>query len=85
MRCGYACSDHVSWYLNGNRVAYPFEVMDDRGNPYVHTRRDTIDKISVNQMSHFVKLSLAFVVELAEPVKREDGIESKNGIIQDGQ
>lgn len=65
VRCGYACSDQASWYLNNNRVAYPFEVMDDKGNPYVHTRRDTVDKLDINHMVNFVKLTLAFAVELA--------------------
>jgi bacterial leucyl aminopeptidase len=68
VRCGYACSDHVSWHLNGTRVAYPFETMDDQGNPYAHTRDDVMDKISFEHMKDFVKLSVAFAIELAEPL-----------------
>ncbi|WP_170131726.1 M28 family peptidase [Aquicella lusitana] len=67
-RCGYACSDHVIWYQNGNRVAYPLETMDETSNPYVHKRRDTMDKLSLTHVRDFVKLSTAFAVELAEPI-----------------
>lgn len=68
VRCGYACGDHASWYLNGNRVAYPFETMDDKGNPYARTHKDTADRVSVVRMLDFVKLSIAFAVELGEVI-----------------
>lgn len=68
VRCGYACSDHFVWYQNGNRVVYPFETMEDEGNPYAHTSSDTKNYLSMVQMTNFVKLGLAFAVELAEPV-----------------
>lgn len=68
VRCGYACSDHVAWYLNGNRVAYPYEAMDDTGNPYINTGGDTVDEVSVKRMADFVKLGIAFAVEMGEPV-----------------
>lgn len=67
VRCGYACSDHFTWYQNGNRVAYPFSTMDDEGNLKVHTRKDTVDSISLDHIMDFVRLSLAFAVELAGP------------------
>lgn len=65
VRCGFACSDHMLWYRNGNRVVYPFETMRDAGNPYVHTRDDTLSNLSLTHMVDFVKLGIAFVVELA--------------------
>lgn len=68
VRCGYACSDHVTWYQNGTRVAYPFTNMRDDGNPNAHTRRDTIDRISMEHIVDFTRLSIAFAVELAEPM-----------------
>ena len=37
--------------------------MDDIGNPYVHSSDDTMDKISLDHVIDFVKLSIAFVVE----------------------
>ena len=68
VRCGYACSDHVIWYQNGYRVAYPLESMDETTNPYVHRRKDTTDRLSIEHMTDFVKLSVAFAVELGGPV-----------------
>lgn len=66
VHCGYACSDHAIWYQNGNRVAYPLSTMNDEGSPYSHTAQDTVENLSLDLMSDFVKLSLAFIVELAE-------------------
>ena len=68
VHCGYMCSDHVTWHQNGNRVVYPFEAMDDDGNPFVHTSEDTLEKISLDHVIDFVKLSAAFAVELGEPL-----------------
>lgn len=65
VRCGFACSDHMLWYRNGNRVVYPFETMNDAGNPYAHTRDDVLNNISLTHMVDFVKLGIAFVVELS--------------------
>lgn len=70
VRCGYACSDHISWSLNGNRVVYPFETMDDEGNPHAQTRSDTVNRLSIDHMLSFVKLSIAFAVELGEIEKQ---------------
>lgn len=74
--CSFACSDHVTWYQNGYRVAYPLEAMnDDEVNPYIHTAKDTVDKISLHHMQDFAKLTTAFAVELAEPILQDS---SKN-------
>ncbi|KAG9122429.1 hypothetical protein FRC07_001199 [Ceratobasidium sp. 392] len=67
-KCGYACSDHFSWYNQG----YPSVSIDESGpsdtylNPYYHSASDTIDKLNFDKASKFVKLALAFIVELAE-------------------
>ncbi|KAJ3488492.1 hypothetical protein NLJ89_g11612 [Agrocybe chaxingu] len=67
-RCGYACSDHFSWYNQG----YPSVSIDESGpsdtllNPYYHTAADTIEKLDFVKASKFVKLALAFILELAE-------------------
>lgn len=66
VRCGYACSDHVIWHQNGKRVAYPFALINDDGNPYVHTHNDKVRTLSFEHIQDFVKLSIAFAVELAE-------------------
>jgi leucyl aminopeptidase len=66
-RCGYACSDHASWYHEGYAASIPFESHMDTFNPDIHSPRDTMDKLSLDHMTNFAKLSVAFAVELAEP------------------
>lgn len=67
-RCGYACSDHATWTNNGFNAAIAFEAKFGKDNPDIHSSRDTIDKLSLKHMESFAKLSIAFVVELAEPI-----------------
>ncbi|KAI5892200.1 Zn-dependent exopeptidase [Schizophyllum commune H4-8] len=65
--CGYACTDHWSWYDLG----YPAVSIDEAGpndptlNPYYHSTGDTIDKLNFNKTCEFVKMGLAFLVEQA--------------------
>lgn len=70
--CHYACSDNASWDQQGIPVAFPFEseMAFGRGNLYVHTAQDTIEKLSLAHMTDYAKLAIAFAVELAEPVTR---------------
>ncbi len=70
-KCGYACSDHASWTKAGIPAAFPFEadVWHHKENPFAHTSRDTIDRLSPPHMTDFLKLGLAFAVELAEPMQ----------------
>jgi leucyl aminopeptidase len=68
--CGYACSDHASWDKAGVKAAFPFEGAFGKDNPYIHTAKDTIDVLSLDHMTNFAKLGVAFAVELAEPVNR---------------
>ncbi len=67
-QCGYACSDHASWYQNGFRSAIAFETPMNKDNPNIHSPQDTMSQISLSHMTDFAKLSIAFAVELAEPV-----------------
>lgn len=66
--CGYACSDHASWTRGGFKSAMPSESSFERSNHSIHTTRDTMDKLSLQHMSDYAKLGIAFAVELAEPV-----------------
>lgn len=73
--CGYACSDHVSWDQKGYKTVFPFEGKfdDDRFfNPDVHTTHDRISNLSLERMTDFAKIAIAFAVELAEPVMHLD-------------
>jgi leucyl aminopeptidase len=64
--CGTPCSDHYSWYEKGFATTFPFEAAIE--NPSIHTPADTMDKLSLTHMSDFLKMAIAFSVELAEPV-----------------
>jgi bacterial leucyl aminopeptidase len=65
--CGYACSDHASWYNQGYKAACAHEAAMDTLTTDVHTARDTMDKLSLAHMTDFTRLGTAFAVELAEP------------------
>jgi len=63
--CGYGCSDHASWNRLGYRSSFPFEAQFSRRNPYIHTTADTMNYVSVDHAAEFIKLGLAFAVELS--------------------
>ncbi|KAJ9060262.1 hypothetical protein DSO57_1032741 [Entomophthora muscae] len=62
--CGYGCSDHASWTKYGFPSAFPFE---DEINPNIHTAQDTLDFVNFDNVKEFVKLAIAYLVEIAEP------------------
>ncbi|MDR3503579.1 MAG: M20/M25/M40 family metallo-hydrolase [Legionella sp.] len=62
--CGYACSDHANWHLNGFAACYPSATTLDDDNDNVHTSNDRLETISLDHIENFAKLGLAFVVEL---------------------
>ncbi|HEY5925049.1 MAG TPA: M20/M25/M40 family metallo-hydrolase [Kofleriaceae bacterium] len=66
--CGYACSDHASWYRAGVPASMPFEArMRDR-NKSIHTKDDTLE-LSNNNADHaikFAKLGAAYTIEMAK-------------------
>lgn len=66
-RCGYACSDHASWYEQGYATVLPAESRFENTNPVLHSSQDTIDKLSITHMTDYAKIATAFAVELAEP------------------
>jgi leucyl aminopeptidase len=68
--CGYACSDHASWHKAGIPAAFPFESAMGEDDPDIHSENDTMDKLSLDHMTDFVKLATSFAVELAVPVSK---------------
>ena len=46
-KCGYACSDHASWYKAGYSSAFPFETPFGDHNPNIHTANDVISKLDL--------------------------------------
>ena len=71
--CGYACSDHASWYRQGYSTVFPFEAPTDVMNPDIHTTQDTIgSRTSFTHAAAFSKLALGFAMHLANSQLRGD-------------
>jgi leucyl aminopeptidase len=64
-KCGYGCSDHASWTEEHIPAAFPCESNFEDHNPYIHTSSDTMDLLSLEHMTNFSKLAIAFAIELA--------------------
>ncbi|KAK9367232.1 hypothetical protein V1509DRAFT_627379 [Lipomyces kononenkoae] len=62
--CGYACSDHASAAKVGYPSAFVIESTFGNSNPFIHSTRDTIDRLSFEHMAEHAKLTLGFVYEL---------------------
>ncbi|KAK9390622.1 hypothetical protein V1515DRAFT_548860 [Lipomyces mesembrius] len=62
--CGYACSDHASAAKVGYPSAFVIESTFKDSNPFIHSTRDTIDRLSFEHMAEHAKLTLGFVYEL---------------------
>ncbi len=67
--CGYACSDHASWHRKGYPAVLPFEATMGTYNSSIHTGHDNISKLNFDHAMNFVRLGLAFMVELGQPLK----------------
>ncbi|SEU16741.1 M20/M25/M40 family metallo-hydrolase [Stigmatella erecta] len=67
-RCGYACSDHASWYNQGYPASIPFEARLGEDNPAIHTANDTLAQSagSAQNSVPFAQLAAAYVAELAK-------------------
>lgn len=66
------CSDELIWINKGYAVARAAEAdyANNQSNPDTHGSTDTIDKLSLSHMADYLKLAIAFAVELAEPLDR---------------
>jgi bacterial leucyl aminopeptidase len=66
--CGYACSDHASWYRTGVPASMPFESRMAERNRSIHTRADTLET-SGNNADHaikFARLAASYAIELGK-------------------
>lgn len=63
--CGYGCSDHASWTYAGFPAAFPCETDFPNHNPNIHSPKDLKETLSLEHMTNFSKLGVAFAVELA--------------------
>lgn len=64
-RCGYECSDHASWNDEGFVASATAEGKFGDDDPYIHTSDDTMEHVSLEHMTNYTKLALAFIGELA--------------------
>lgn len=64
-QCGYACSDHASWTRHNVPAVFPFEAKFGQYSPYIHSSKDKLETVSLEHMTNFAKLSIAFALELA--------------------
>ncbi|KAK0189032.1 aminopeptidase [Armillaria mellea] len=65
--CGYACSDHASWYKAGYPSTFPYEAVTGNDNPRIHSSSDTtsVTGFSWTHSLEFAKVAVAFIYELA--------------------
>ncbi|KAF9006071.1 aminopeptidase [Cyathus striatus] len=65
--CGYACSDHASWYKAGYPSAFPYEAVTGNDNPQIHSSGDTtsVSGFSWSHSLEFAKIAVAFAYEMA--------------------
>lgn len=65
--CGYACSDHASFYRVGFPTTYPFEAVTGNDNPNIHSASDTtsVRGFSWSHSLEFAKVAAAWAYELA--------------------
>jgi leucyl aminopeptidase len=63
--CGYACSDHASWFRQGFPTLMPFESTLDDDNKNIHSEEDVID--SASSFTHaliYAKIALIMAMDL---------------------
>jgi len=64
-------SDYWSWSDAGIKTVFPFESECHNSSACPrrqHTNADTMDKLSLDHMTDYLKLAVAFMVEMAEPI-----------------
>ena len=66
--CGYACSDHASWFNKSYPVSFAFESTFNDDNAAIHSANDTLATTgnTANHALKFTKLALSYVGELAK-------------------
>lgn len=63
--CGYACSDHASWFRQGYSTLMPFEATMNTINQRIHTKNDVIHAgSSFKHSAVFSKIAVGFALEI---------------------
>lgn len=71
-RCGYACSDHASWYRQGYPTLMPFESDTANMNRQIHTANDVIGaQTSFAHAAVFAKIAVVLGMDLANSTARQ--------------
>lgn len=62
-KCGYACSDHASWFRQGYHAVTPFEATTQTMNNSIHTAKDIINASSnFEHSNNFTKFAILFAL-----------------------
>lgn len=70
--CGYACSDHASWYRQGYPTLMPFESDTEHMNHNIHTASDVISaQTSFSHAMTFAKIAVVMGMDLANSTARQ--------------
>jgi leucyl aminopeptidase len=65
-RCGYACSDHASWFRQDFPTVFPHEATMSDGSHYIHTSKDIISNgLDFKHAAIFAELALVYVLDMA--------------------
>lgn len=71
-RCGYACSDHASWYKQGYPAIIPTEAKFDNMFHDLHTERDVINsQTSFDHALIFSKIAVIMAMDLGNSTNQE--------------
>lgn len=71
-QCGYACSDHASWFRQGYPTLMPFESTFDSSNQDIHSEQDKITpKSNFKHSAIFSKFAIALALELGNSSSRQ--------------
>ena len=63
-KCGYACSDHASWFAQGYPASFLFESDFSKYNNKIHSSQDT--KVDKDHIKKFARLAAVYIAELAK-------------------
>jgi leucyl aminopeptidase len=70
--CGYACSDHASWYRRGFPTLMPTEAKFSNMFSMLHTEKDVISSVmSFEHSLIFSKIALVMALELGNSSEKE--------------
>lgn len=71
-KCGYACSDHASWYNKSYPTLMPFESTTGSMNRKIHTPQDVISSTSnFEHAAVFSKIAILFAMDLGNSSERQ--------------